>query len=58
MVGLLVFCFGRLFLEIFKGVLLLNVYLVIPLLTSCVNGYDSSIINGGAATIPDFSDAF
>src|SRR6266404_2030281 len=32
MVGLLVFCFGRLFLEIFKGVLLLNVYLVIPLL--------------------------
>jgi hypothetical protein len=29
-----------------KGVLLLNLYLLLPLLTSCTNGYDSSLING------------
>ncbi|KAH9037798.1 general substrate transporter [Lactarius pseudohatsudake] len=29
-----------------RGVLVLNLYLLIPLLTSCVNGYDSSLING------------
>ena len=32
----------------FKGVLLLNLYLLIPLLTSCVNGYDASLVNGGS----------
>ncbi|KAH9063845.1 general substrate transporter [Lactarius vividus] len=29
-----------------RGVLILNLYLLIPLLTSCVNGYDSSLVNG------------
>jgi len=29
-----------------RGVLFLNMYLLIPLLTSCVNGYDSSLVNG------------
>lgn len=29
-----------------RGILLLNLYLLIPLLTSCVNGYDSSLVNG------------
>jgi hypothetical protein len=29
------------------GVLLLNLYLLLPLLTSCTNGYDSSLVNGG-----------
>ena len=29
-----------------EGVLLLNLYLLLPLLTSCTNGYDSSLING------------
>ncbi|KAI0250199.1 general substrate transporter [Lactifluus subvellereus] len=29
-----------------RGVLLLNLYLLIPLLTSCANGYDSSLANG------------
>ncbi|KAI0303757.1 hypothetical protein B0F90DRAFT_1708808 [Multifurca ochricompacta] len=29
-----------------RGVLLLNLYLMLPLLTSCINGYDSSIVNG------------
>ena len=30
-----------------KGVLLLNLYLLLPLLTACTNGYDSSLVNGG-----------
>jgi hypothetical protein len=29
------------------GVLLLNLYLLLPLLTACTNGYDSSLVNGG-----------
>ncbi|KAF8273225.1 general substrate transporter [Lactarius quietus] len=29
-----------------RGLLFLNLYLVIPLLTSCINGYDSSLVNG------------
>ncbi|KAI0029707.1 general substrate transporter [Vararia minispora EC-137] len=29
-----------------RGILLLNLYLLIPLLSSTVNGYDSSLING------------
>ncbi|KAI9439972.1 general substrate transporter [Lactarius indigo] len=29
-----------------RGVLILNLYLLIPLLTSCVNGYGSSLVNG------------
>jgi len=29
-----------------RGVLLLNLYLVLPLLTACINGFDSSLING------------
>ncbi|KAI9461627.1 general substrate transporter [Lactarius psammicola] len=34
------------FWKFLKGVLVLNLYLLIPLLTSCVNGYDSSLVNG------------
>lgn len=29
-----------------EGVLLLNLYLILPLLTACINGYDSSLVNG------------
>jgi len=29
-----------------RGVLLLNFYLLLPLLTACTNGYDSSLVNG------------
>lgn len=29
-----------------KGVLLLNLYLLLPMLTACINGYDSTIVNG------------
>ncbi|KAI0264422.1 general substrate transporter [Gloeopeniophorella convolvens] len=29
-----------------RGILLLNIYLLLPLLTSTVNGYDSSLVNG------------
>ncbi|KAI0001426.1 general substrate transporter, partial [Russula compacta] len=29
-----------------RGVLLLNLYLCLPLLTGCINGYDSSLVNG------------
>ena len=29
-----------------KGVLLLNFYLLLPMLTACINGYDSTIVNG------------
>lgn len=41
---------GRLILKFFEGVLFLNMYLLIPLLTSCVNGYDSSLVNGGSCS--------
>jgi hypothetical protein len=29
-----------------RGVLRLNFYLFIPLLTGCINGYNSSLVNG------------
>ncbi|KAI0300928.1 hypothetical protein BC826DRAFT_626979 [Russula brevipes] len=29
-----------------RGVLLLNFYLLLPLLTGCINGYDTYLING------------
>jgi hypothetical protein len=29
-----------------RGVLRLNLYLFIPLLTGCINGYNSSLVNG------------
>lgn len=32
--------------EVFLGILILNLYLLIPLMTSVINGLDSSLING------------
>ena len=33
-------------LALIPGILLLNIYLMVPLMTSSINGYDSSLVNG------------
>lgn len=40
-----------------RGILLLNVYLLLPLLTSTVNGLDSSLVNG-LQILPAWQDQF
>lgn len=41
------FLTGILFVYCFLvGILTLNLFLAIPLLTSTINGYDSSVVNG------------
>ncbi|KAI0058199.1 general substrate transporter [Artomyces pyxidatus] len=40
-----------------RGILLLNIYLLLPLLTSMMNGYDSSLVNG-LQILPAWKDEF
>ncbi|KAI5122310.1 hypothetical protein M0805_002386 [Coniferiporia weirii] len=40
-----------------RGILMLNLCLIIPLLTSCINGYDSSLVNG-LQIVPEWQSYF
>ncbi|KAL5525808.1 hypothetical protein ACEPAG_7145 [Sanghuangporus baumii] len=40
-----------------RGILLLNICLIVPLMTSSINGYDSSLVNG-LQIVPDWQEYF